>query len=231
MVKSPLARILLGLAALTLIAVTALALGSRQAVIVTGDGRHVIATKGSSKVVLVHPGSDTGLTTIAGNLSKDSYAVYFCCYGSTIAGPNAGFGHTYWVAQGFTPSVDATVTKLKASVGFVEGVNEVVLSLYSDSNGIPGTALFSKRTKVGALGNYGDCCILADVNYAAGAAITAGTPYWVVVSTDKNSTTTFAAWTYNTTDMRQNVNLVASYVDGTWTSEFGLQGGFAVLGN
>ena len=231
MVKSPLGRALLGLAALTLIGLTALAIVSRQGIIVTGDGRHVIATKGSSKVVPADTVLEAGLTTIAGNLSKDSYAVYFCCYGSTIAGPNAGFGHTYWVAQGFTPSVDATVTKLKASVGFVEGVNEIVLGLYADSNGIPGTALFTKRTKVGALGNYGDCCVLADVSYTAGVAITAGTPYWVVVSTDKNSVTTFAAWAYNTTDMRQNVNLVASYVDGTWTSGFGLQGGYAVLGN
>jgi hypothetical protein len=231
MVKSPLARILLCLAALTLIGVAALALGSRQGIVTTSDGRHVIATKGSSKFTPTDPDSDAGLSTIAGNLSRYPFGVYFCCYGDTIAGPDAGFGHTYWAAQGFTPSADATVTRLKASVGFVEGVNQVVLGLYSDSNGIPGKPLFNKATKVGSLGNFGDCCVLAVVNDATGVPVKKGKPYWVVVSTNKKSETTFGAWAFNSTDMRENVNLVAGYVDGTWTSGTGLQAGYAVLGH
>jgi hypothetical protein len=230
MVKSPFVRIAICLAALTLIGVTALALGSRQGIVTTSDGRHVIATKGPSKFVPTDPDSDAGLTTLAGNLSKYPFGVYFCCYGDTIAGPNAGFGHTYWSAQGFTASANATVTRLKASVGFVEGVNQVVVGIYSDSNGIPGTPLFNKATKVGSLGSFGSCCVLAIVN-DAGVQIKKGSTYWVVVSTNKKSETTFGAWAFNSTDMRENVNLVAGYTDGTWSSGVGLQAGYAVLGH
>ena len=99
MFKSPLARILIGLVALTLIGVTALALGSRTGVVTTSDGRHAIATKGAHQFVPTDPDSDAGLTTIAGNLSRYPFGVYFCCYGDTIAGPGAGFGHTYWAAR------------------------------------------------------------------------------------------------------------------------------------
>jgi hypothetical protein len=230
--KALLTRILLCLVVLTLVGVTALALGSsRNGIVTTSDGRHVIATKGPSKFAYAEGGSDAGLITIASNLSRYPFGVYFCCYGDTIAGPNAGFGHTYWAAQGFTPTANATVTRLKASVGFVTGVNQVVVGLYSDSNGIPGKPLFNKRTKTGSLGNFGSCCVLAIVNDTAGVSVKAGTPYWVVVSTDKNSATTFGAWAFNSTDMRENVNMVAGYVDGKWSSGTGLQAGFAVLGH
>ena len=231
MVKSPLARILLSLAVLALVGVSALALGNKHGIVTTSDGRQVIATKGPSKVTAIDATSDAGLTKIAGNLSDYPFGVYFCCYGDTIAGPNAGFGHTYWAAMGFTPTANATVTRLKASVGFVTGVNQVVVGLYTGSNGIPGTALFKAPTKTGSLGNFGDCCLLAVVNHTTGVSIKAGTPYWVVVSTNKASETTFGAWAFNSTDMRQNVNRVAGYVDGTWNAGTGLQAGFAVLGN
>jgi hypothetical protein len=228
MLKSPLARVLLCLAILALIGVTALALGNKQGIVTTNDGRQVIATKGPSKFTPTDPNSDAGLTKIAGNLSDYPFGVYFCCYGNTIAGPNAGFGHTYWAAMGFTPRADATVLRVKASVGFVVGVNEVVLGLYEDSNGIPGTPLFAKPTKTGAMGNFGSCCVLAVVN--TDVSIKAGKPYWVVVSTNTKSATTFAAWAFNSTDQRQNVNRVAGYVDGTWNAGTGLQAGFEVRG-
>jgi hypothetical protein len=230
--KASLTRMLICLVALTLVGVAALALGSsHNGIVTTSDGKYVIATKGPSTFTLAEGDSDAALTTIAGNLSKYPFGVYFCCYGNTIAGPNAGFGHTYWAAMGFTPTANATVTKLKASVGFVVGVNQVVLGLYSDSNGVPGSPLLNKRTKLNSLGNFGSCCLLGVVNDAAGIPVTAGTPYWVVVSTDAKSATTFAAWAFNSTDMRQTVNRVAGYVDGTWNSGTGLQAGFAVLGH
>jgi len=232
MVKNAsLTRVLLCLVVLTLVAVTALALGSRNGIVTTSDGRHVIATKSDSKITLASGDSDAGLKTISSNLSTYPFGTYFCCYGDTIAGPNAGFGHTYWAAMGFTPTANATVTRLKASVGFVLGVNQVVLGLYTDSNGIPGTPLINKRTKLNALGNFGSCCLLGIVGDTTGVAVTSGTPYWVVVSTDAKSATTFGAWAFNSTDMRQTVNRVAGYVDGTWSAGTGLQGGYAVLGH
>src|SRR6202789_3504959 len=99
MVKSPLVRILLCLAVLALIGVTALALGSKSKFVTSSDGRLAIATKGPSFVTPRNPKSDAGLKTIAGNLSTYPYGTYFCCFGNTIAqeGSN-GFPFTTWVA-------------------------------------------------------------------------------------------------------------------------------------
>ena len=91
MVKSPLARILLCLAVLALIGVTALALGTKQNFITTNNGRLAIATKGPSVVTPRDPTSDAGLKTIAGNLSTYPYGAFFCCFGNTIAGGGPDF--------------------------------------------------------------------------------------------------------------------------------------------
>ena len=126
MVKSPLARILLCLAVLALIGVTALALGTKQNFITTNNGRMAIATKGPSAVTPRDINSNAGLKTIAGNLSTYPFGTFFCCFGNTIAqeGSN-GFPFTTWVAIPFTPTANATVTRIEASVGTFGGIQRV----------------------------------------------------------------------------------------------------------
>jgi hypothetical protein len=214
MVKSPLARILICLAVLALIGVTALALGTKQNFITTNNGRMAIATKGPSAVTPRDINSNAGLNTIAGNLSTYPFGTFFCCFGNTIAkeGSN-GFPFTTWVAIPFTPTADATVTRIEASVGTFGGTSEFELSLFEDNNGVPGKAL--KSFHITAPPTYGACCTLDVGNDKAGIPLTAGTQYWIGATT--NSKDVFeGGWAFNSTDMRSYP--IASYCKGP--SEF-----------
>ena len=94
MVKSPLVRVLLCLAVLALIGVTALALGTKQNFTTINNGRKVIAMKGPSVVTPRDVRSDAGLKTIAGNISTYPYGVFFCCFGNTISGGGSNFPYS-----------------------------------------------------------------------------------------------------------------------------------------
>lgn len=228
MLKKPLPRILLVSTLLLLVGVAALAAaGRKNGIVLSNDGRYTIATQPTSHMTLP-PNPDAGLTTIAGNLSKYPYGVYFCCYGFTISGPDSIIGATYWDAIPFKPTSNVTATKLEASVGFVTGTNSVALSLNADNNGLPGNVLATADAS--NLGTFGDCCTLAVVGGSkAGIALTAGTQYWVVVYTDTTSANTWDAWAFNTTDMRDYP--YAYYSGGVWGASEGVLPGYAVLGH
>jgi hypothetical protein len=215
MVKSPLARILICLAVLALIGVTALALGTKQNFITTNNGRMAIATKGPSAVTPRDINSNAGLKTIAGNLSTYPFGTFFCCFGNTIAkeGSN-GFPFTAWVAIPFTPTADATVTRIEAAVGTFGGSSQFELSLFEDNNGVPGGKAL-KSVRFTAPPTYGACCTLDVGNDKAGIPLTAGTQYWIAATT--NSKDVFeGGWAFNSTDMRSYP--IASYCKGP--SEF-----------
>jgi hypothetical protein len=208
MVKSPLARILLCLAALTLIGVTALALGTKQNIVFTNNGRTAIATHSSQ---LITPAiRDTKLTTIAGNLSTYPFGVYFCCFGNTIAQEGSGgFPFTTWVAIPFTPSANATVTRIEASVGTFGGASDFELSIREDNAGVPGKPL--KSFHITTAPTYGSCCTLDVGNDKAGIPVTAGTQYWIAATTTAKDTFE-GGWAFNSTDMRSYP--IASYCKG-----------------
>jgi|SRR5580704_7520923 hypothetical protein len=224
--KKPVVRIVLVLSVLTLAGIVALAAGSRG-IVTTQDGRMTIATHGTTHVTpYVEP---AGLTTIAGNLSKYPFGVFFCCYGYTISGPQSTFGEAYWVAVPFTPSANYTVKALEASVGFAGGVNGVTLSLNADASGLPGPALASAN--VTNLEGFGECCTLAIGKDSAGVSINQGTQYWLVVSTSTSTATSFDAWALNSTDMRSYSFAAYNSKTGAWGNSGGVLPGYAVLGN
>jgi hypothetical protein len=187
-------------------------------VTVSHDGRTVVQTKPQPHYLpaLQHK---KGLKTIFSNIGTDyPKGLYFCCYGSTISGPNSELAATYWAAAAFTPTADATVTEIDAGVGYVAGTNSVTLSLYTDTGGVPGTLI--KSFTSGALGDFGSCCTLAVASDKKGIAVTAGTQYWLTVTTSKAEDSTFAAWSFNSTDQTVPVN--EAYNDGSgWTSYSG----------
>jgi hypothetical protein len=170
------------------------------------------------------PKGDAGLIRIAGNLNrKYQYATYFCCAGLEISQSNGTA-----VAVGFTPSINALVTQVRVAVGFFgQGVNEMVVSLNSDSNGQPGNPIKSWHLK--NLPPFGSCCALDIAWDKAGIPVTAATPYWVVVSTDTADQGFLGSWEYNTTDMLGGGPI--GYFDGaTWNVGNGSQTAFSVLG-
>ena len=121
MTKSPLARILLCLTALTLVALAALAVSSKSNYSFSPDWRTVTATKTPSFITPTN--HDATLKTIAGNLSTYPFGVFFCCFGNTIAAGPPNFPFQYWVAIPFTPTADATVTRVEVSVGTFGGAD------------------------------------------------------------------------------------------------------------
>ena len=216
MVKSPLVRVLLCLAVLALIGVTALALGTKQNFVTLDGGRKVIATKAPSVVTPRDIRSDAGLKTIAGNISTYPYGVFFCCFGNTISGGGSDFLSTqFWEAIPFTPTADATVTRVEVSVGTFGGsdAGPFQIQLLADNNNSPGDAI--KTFDVKTEPTYGSCCTLDVGNDKAGIPVTAGTQYWVAVTTSKKQTTLAGGWAFNSTDMRSHE--VASWCSPTDT--------------
>jgi len=210
MVKSPLARILLCLAVLALIGVTALALGTKPNFITTNNGRLAIATKGPS---VITPADVRPWPTIAGNLSTYPFGTFFCCFGNTIAqeGSN-GFPFTTWVAIPFTPTADTTVGRIEASVGTFGGTSEFELSLREDDNGLPGKVI--KSFHITSPPTYGACCTLDVGTDKSGIPITGGTQYWIAATTTAKDVFE-GGWAFNSTDMRSHA--IASYCKGPST--------------
>ena len=71
-------------------------------------------------------------------------------------------------------------------------------------------------------------CITAKMKKTV--AVTAGTQYWVVLSTDSNSANTWDAWNFNSTDQINPVTEAYNQGSG-WTSYSGVPAfSFAVMG-
>ncbi len=181
------------------------------------------------------------MVTIFNNIgSAYPKGTYWCCTGFTITGPTALSGFPeFWEAAAFTPSANHTVTRVKVAVGFVEGVNGLLLGLYTDASGVPGKAL--KTWALSSLPTFGSCCVVETKSDATGIPVTAGTQYWIVLKTNAKETTTWAAFNINDTDQTDPAP-TAFYCsdnvggscgnDNAWTAGEAQPGpAFAVLGS
>jgi hypothetical protein len=238
MVKKSLVRIILCLTVLILVGAAALAVGSKQDFMLSKDGRKITALNPSSHITARDPSSDAKLTTIAGNLSTYPFATYFCCYGNTLAEGPPSFLFTTWVAIPFTPSADATITRVEVPIfTYSQADPNFLVSIDNDANGVPGKAI--KTWKATAGYPYGSCCTLDVENDTAGIPVTSGTQYWFAITTSAKHDF-FGAWPFNSTDMRAHT--VGSYCkgdstycgtvnNGKWVTVQELLPAFAVLGH
>jgi hypothetical protein len=210
-------KALLACSMLALASSAALAAGASD-VVVSKDGRTVTAPHGvASYAQSIHEPKATAIFENIGY--KYPKGMYFCCYGATISGPNSALGAEYWAAEAFTPASNASVSEVQVGVGYVEGTKTVNVGLYSDAGGVPGTALAGKD--IAMVTSFGSCCGILDLKIKSGVAVTAGTQYWVVVSTDSKNADLFGAWNYNSTDEVDPVT-EASYSSGVWSSYSGV---------
>ena len=124
----------------------------------------------------------TPLKTIFSNLGPSATNAYNDTTGYYILGPNNSVGDgEQWIALPFTPTANSTVEELSVAVGWISGGKAIIVGIYSDNGGVPGTLLASGETnKVPA---FGTCCSTVNVNVTA-TPITAGTQYWVGVQSD-----------------------------------------------
>lgn len=195
--------------------------GGKNEFSVSKDGRTTYAAKASG---YIGGAPLPALQAISNNISTYPLARYFCCYGNTISAAGSVIGAQYADAVPFTPSANAHITKIIVGVGYVTGTNSVAISINSDNNGIPGNPIVSFDAT--GLGAFGSCC---ELSIESGSlAITKGTPYWLVVSTDQNSSDTWDAWNYNTTDMTSHP--FAFQNNGLWTPTSGLLPDYGIFG-
>src|SRR5882757_6115881 len=149
-------RVLVALAALAFAGSAASAAGVNGATL-SKDKRTTSVAVGSGHY---SPTALPGKSAIFSNVgTKYPKGLYFCCYGDTISGPNAGVGGTFSVALQFTPASDIDAKEVDAGVGWVQGVNAVDLAIYDDAGGVPGNLIDS--AKATGLGTFGDCCTMA----------------------------------------------------------------------
>ena len=207
------------------------------------DGRFVRATNPSSEII---PAADADVKDdikenvktrkIFTNFSHYKLATYFSIWGNTIAQGGSNFPFQTWVAEAFTPTADATVTKIETSAGRQSsGSGGFEISLYSDASGVPGTVL--QTTHVTNLPQYGQCCDVSTATFSTGVPVTAGAQYWVVVSTTSQDPDIYA-WAFNSTNM--SAQPAASWCKGSstycgtrsgvWVPYSYVQLGFAVFG-
>ena len=109
-----------------------------------------------------------------------------CCSGYTVSGASSSAGGAFSAAMGFTPSVSAILTQIDVSLTWTSGTNSgPVLTLKSDSGGLPGPVLMSWNLS-GGLASFvanGACCsAIESVTPSSTLSLFAGTQYWLVAS-------------------------------------------------
>ena len=221
--------ILLTLASLALMA------SGKSEFMFSQDLRSVSATKVPAFIVPA-PQDDANLKTIAGNFSKYPNATYFSIWGETVDQGVNGYPFQTWAGVAFTPTADATVTRIETSAGRQSsGTAGFELGLWSDVKGVPGKPI--KSFHVSKLPTYGQCCSVSVVNDKAGIPVKGGTQYWVVVSTTPKDVDIYA-WAYNSSDMRaksvaywcKGSSTYCGQNSGKWILNQYVQYGFRVLG-
>lgn len=105
--------------------------------------------------------------------------------GILICGKDSSYGFDLSQALPFTARVSGRAKTLAAAIGWSGGTREVVLGLYADNNGVPGTPLQGGEGSTTGFDNFGDCCVLATVKLPGkGVSLTKGVKYWMVASPD-----------------------------------------------
>lgn len=235
-------KTLLTLATLALTSLTAFA-ARKGDVVISKDGRMISVTNGVHSVARV-ASSDAGLVPIFDNIGKVyPKGTYWCCDGYSITGPDASERlPEFWLAVAFTPSANRTITRVEVPVGLHSGANKLLLSLNNDASGLPGTAI--RTWRMTDLPPLGSCCTVETKGDATGIPVTAGSQYWIVVSTEGKSSNTSAGWNLEDIDQVDQYTVPIAYYcsddkggncanNNAWTlmTGTGTQGpAFAVLG-
>ena len=165
----------------------------------TSDGK-LVRVVNPSAATTPAPGVDSKFTLVAGNLSTYPLATFFSIFGNTIAQGGANFPFQTWVANPFTPTANANLVAIQVAVGRLgSGTSGFEVGLYNDASGVPGTLIKSVHIPGSKVPAYGQCCALDTASFS-GVSVTAGTTYWVAVTTTASDVDIFG-WNFNTTDM------------------------------
>jgi hypothetical protein len=134
--------------------------------------------------------------TIFNNLNPVFGNLYTAGVGAPVAGNDVDGEPEIWLALPFTPNVDVHAKTLAVAIAHVRGTKKIVVGLYTDSAGVPGTLLPGGQTSTTDIPESGECCELATARLPGmGVALEGGTQYWLVVSTnDRVAADFFGLW-------------------------------------
>jgi hypothetical protein len=157
---------------------------------VLAQGPRVAHSTAPSKVVAPAVAPPAGVkaifTNLGPNLTSDAYNDTTGYY---VLGPSNSVGdNEQWIAIPFTPAANSTAEYLIAAIGWETGTKAVILGLYSDNAGSPGTLLASAETT--KIPEFGTCCTLLELKITA-TALTAGTQYWIGAQSDDTNAPDF----------------------------------------
>lgn len=129
------------------------------------------------------------LQTIYSNLGPSGTDLYNDTSGYDVTGPNNSLAISeQWIALPFTPKVAGHVTLLQAAIGWETGAKRINLGLYSDNAGVVGTLIAGGHSI--NIPTFGTCCTLVQVGIAS-TAVTLGTKYWIVATSDDTNAPDF----------------------------------------
>ena len=121
--------------------------------------------------------------------------VYNCCTGWTVGG-SATLGSMFVAANEFTAMASGSVSQIDIGMGYVTGDNSFIASLWTVSNGMPGT-LIAEFDNLSSNQSFGGCCGLVSITGISGVNLTAGTSYYLLMGPTNLSGTTWEAWNLN----------------------------------
>ena len=189
--------------------------------------------KGPIAPMAARPVPDSPDAVIYSNLVVDpcTSCNYSTINGLFIWGPNNCFspGSTQWIAFPFIPRITSAVRQVKLAItdsGFcVASSTKFTVAIYTDNcTGAPATQIGNS-----VIANAPAApCLLASANFStAGVSLTAGTTYWLVVTTSADATQngTTAVW-WEANSARLGVNFNDGF--GWQASGSGGPGGFTV---
>ncbi len=151
-----------------------------------GTGSLMVHAKEKPAVHVPAQEPEAGLKTIYSNLGSSKTDLYDDANGWALLGPNNPHSNDQFVGMPFTPKANAHVSQVRVAVEYGSGANQVNLSIYEDSGGVPGTLLAGPVT-VTDLPKLFTCCTLATANFTP-VAVTKGLQYWVVANTPLTGT-------------------------------------------
>jgi hypothetical protein len=199
------------------------------------------STDGGARPQCTKSGAATSATTIFSNLGSGSN-LFNQSAGLAISGPSSGSG-VQAAALPFTPTAGATLEGLEIPVGWVGGTNSVLVCIYSDNGGLPGSPVECVTAynlyPFGVGWEWPICfwelphppypwpCLCIFVVDWHPIVLVEGTPYWVVVYPDPLEPSFHGFWNEN---YENTVGPVALYNGSTWEIQTGIQPAVALYG-
>jgi hypothetical protein len=118
--------------------------------------------------------------------------------GDSVSGSGSYSGQS-WQAVAFTATENVQVQTVEIGANYISGTNGINIGIWSDAGGLPGEPLASGD--VTGLQGQNACCVPAVMTIKKGVALTSGTQYWIVLSTDDSNADAVVQWGYNVTDV------------------------------